>query len=137
MPERPSATVLSAAVALTMSGVAAQAADPAICAVEQVIACAPFDPCERSLPGAANLPALMRLDPAARVVVSRFDDGTERRSEVASLTETDEAVILQGADEGHPWLMRILKESGRFSLATAQAEATFMAFGVCSAELLK
>jgi hypothetical protein len=128
---------VAAAITLAAASGAATAAEPAICAVEQAISCAPFEPCSRSLPGAVNLPVLMRLDPAASVVVSRLEDGTERRSEVASVTNADTTVTLQGMDEGRPWLIQIDSGTGRFSLASAHPGVTFSAFGVCSTSLLK
>ena len=126
-------------VALLAMTAAARADDmaPAICALEQTIACSPFEECERSLPGAVNLPVLMRVDPAAGVIVSRTEAGAERRSAIASTSVSGDDLMLTGTDEGNPWSLRASTVTGRFSLVVLHADATFIGFGVCSRSLLQ
>jgi hypothetical protein len=110
---------------------------PAICAVEQTIACTPFEECQRNLPGAVNLPVLMRVDPAAGVIVSRTETGEERRSEIAATTESGDDILLNGIDEGNLWSLRVSTLTGRFTLAVLQGEESILAYGVCSRSLLQ
>jgi hypothetical protein len=128
---------LSAAGVVCVSALGVQAAAPetAVCAVEQAIACPTFEPCERSLPGAVNLPALMKIDRPAGVVLSRLDTGEERASEIGSEAGDDTMHVLQGVDQGHPWSLRVALETGRFTLTIAEPETGFVAFGICSTAL--
>jgi hypothetical protein len=108
--------------------------EPAICAVEQVVSCAPFEPCARTLPGAVNLPVLMRVQPGDKTVVSRLDDGTERRSDAHTVVATADVVTVQGVDDGEPWALWIDRA---LHAHRGRAGEAFSAFGICSAELLK
>jgi hypothetical protein len=71
---------ISASVLLGSFGVQAAPPQTAVCAVEQAIACPPFEACERSLPGAFILPTLIKIDRPAGTVLSRLDTGEERAS---------------------------------------------------------
>ena len=51
-----------AATALSAVPAAAEAPNKALCTVQQAVACGAFEACERMLPGAVNLPALMLFD---------------------------------------------------------------------------
>jgi hypothetical protein len=97
----------AAAILFVACPALAQDLEPAICAVEQVVSCAPFEPCERTLPGAVNLPVLMRVQPGDKTVASRLDDGTERRSDAHTVVATADALAVQGVDDGEPWALWI------------------------------
>lgn len=126
--------------ALSLAAAGAGQADgmaPAICAVEQTIACTPFEECQRNLPGAVNLPVLIRLDPAVGVIVSRTEAGEERHSEIAATTESGDDLLLRGVDQGNPWSLRVSTVTGRFMLAVLTGEESVLAYGVCSRSLLQ
>jgi hypothetical protein len=84
-----------------------------------------------------NLPVLMRVQPGDKTVISRLDDGTERRSDAHTVVATADAVTVQGVDDGEPWALWIDRTTGRFTLTAAGPEEAFSAFGICSTELLK
>ncbi len=125
-----------AALGLSAASVRADVPETAICGVEQAVACPAYDQCERTLPGAVNLPSLMKIDRAEGVIVSRREGGETRTSKIASETEGDGVHILQGAEDGRPWSIRIDLKTGRFSLVSAQDDLGFVAFGDCSSELM-
>jgi hypothetical protein len=114
----------------------AQTPDKALCAVQQAVSCGAYDACERSLPAAVNLPALMRIDVEAAVVESRQENGTIRSSKIATTSIEGDARVLYGVDGGHPWTMRINLENGAFTLTVLREEQGFIGFGVCSAKIL-
>jgi hypothetical protein len=116
---------------------AAAAPEQAICAVEQAIACPPFEPCERNLPSAINLPILLKIDRPAGVIISRRDSGGERTSKIAGESGDDASHVLHGIDDGNPWSLRVNLTTGRFTLTSAQEDVGYIAFGLCSAKMLK
>jgi hypothetical protein len=132
-------TLRRAAMLVLFSGLSAQAAAPeaAICAVQQVITCHQYEKCERALPGAVNLPVLMKIDRSAGVIVSRGESGEERTSMIGTESGDDTVHILQGAEDGRPWSMRVTLETGAFTLTSADSDAGYVAFGLCSSTLLK
>lgn len=129
--------ICAIAVPLGFAAASASAApEKAVCAVEQAIACPPFQACERNLPAAVNLPSLLKIDRSAGIVFSRRESGEERQSKIGSEAGDDTSHVLQGIDRGNPWSMRIDLESGRFVLTSAQPESGYVAFGLCSAKIL-
>jgi hypothetical protein len=116
----------------------ASAAAPkeSICAVQQAVACGAFEACERALPGAVNLPGLMRIDLNAGIIESRHENGEVRTSKIASSAE-GQALVLQGVDAGHPWSTRVDTKNGQFTLSVLRDDEGFIAYGVCSAKILK
>ncbi len=125
-----------AAVGLNSTFVSAQVPERAICGVEQAVACPAHEECERTLPAAVNLPALIKIDRSAGVIFSKRESGETRTSKIASELEGDGLHILQGSEDGSPWSMRIDLETGRFSLVSAQDNLGFVAFGYCSSTLM-
>ena len=107
----------------------------AICAIEQAIACSPFIECDRNLPGAFNIPVLIKLDRAGSRMTSVAMGGQELMSEISSIVDTESEVVLSGVDNGHPWAARIAKDTGRMSATVIQSDDTFILFGECSWEL--
>ncbi len=116
--------------------VAHAAPDKAICAVEQAIACPPYQRCSRSLPGAVNLPSLMKIDRTAGVVMTRAEGGEERKSEIVGEIGDDSTLMIQGFDGAHAWNMRLDLTSGHFVLTSAADDAGYVAFGLCSTNIL-
>jgi len=127
------------AFAVTICALSASAAPPkaAMCAVQQAVACGAYEACERALPAAVNLPALMRFDVDAGIIESRRENGDVRTSKIASSSAEKEALVLQGIDGGHPWSMRVNIKQGQFTLAVLREDEAFIGFGVCSAKILK
>ncbi len=127
--------------ALALAGLAttdaeAAAPDKAICAVQQVVACSPYEPCGRALPGGVNLPVLLKLDRKAGTIVSRRETGEERMSKIGSDTEDAGSVSLQGIDEGVVWGMSVQLDTGAFTMAGATDGLGFTAFGICTSSML-
>jgi hypothetical protein len=112
-------------------------ADVAVCATEQAISCAPYEPCDRSLPGAMNLPVLMKIDTEATTIASLQAGGGERSSRISSVAETEQAHLIHGADEHRPWVVQIDKATGRFTGTIAGSGIAFVLFGECTWELVK
>jgi len=129
---------LATAILVTALPLQAHAApERAVCAVEQAIDCAPFEPCERNLPGAVNLPSLLKIDRPAGIVISRREAGGERISQIGGEWGNDATHVLYGIDEGDPWSFRVNLETGRFTLTSAQEGVGFVAFGLCSSRVLE
>lgn len=117
---------------LALSAVPAAAQGPAVCAVEQAILCPRFEECARNLPAAINLPALLRIDPAAKLMESRMNDGAVRTSPISAVIEAGGSMLMQGADDDLPWSMTVDLAAGAFTLVVADEEAGYVAVGVCS-----
>lgn len=131
---KPMPILSISAVAFTLAMSAQAQPSGGICAVEQVIACEPFAPCERGLPSAVNMPALIQLDIENKTVISRTTTGGDRSSAISLVEEVDDGYLITGIDEGNGWSMRISADTGRFTLASAHDGVAFTGFGVCAAQ---
>lgn len=109
---------------------------PAICAFEQVISCGPFEPCDRNLPAALNLPTLIKIDHDANIVLSRANKGTERKSPIGETSEVEGGYAISGVDKGNPWVLLVESETGRFTFTSPRADVGFIGFGVCASKIL-
>jgi len=117
------------------AGTSAQAEQvDVICAVEQIIACEAFQPCERSLPGAVNMPALIKIDHTNGVVLARTASGGDRTSKIATTEDLDVGYVITGVDDGNGWSFRVADDNGRFTFASAHNGVAFSGFGVCASE---
>jgi hypothetical protein len=117
---------------LALSAVPAAAQGRAVCAVEQAIPCPRFEECARNPPAAINLPALLRIDPVAKLIESRMNDGAARTSPISAVIEAGGSMLMQGADDDLPWSMTVDLAAGAFALVVADEQAGYVAFGVCS-----
>jgi hypothetical protein len=79
----------------------------------------------------------MKLDTGSSEIMSVMANGAERSSSIASVTETEAARLIHGADESRPWVLYIDKATGRFTATVAGDGVGFMLFGECSWELMK
>jgi hypothetical protein len=79
-----------------------------------------------------NLPLLMKVDMGSSEIVSMRAAGEERSSKIATIAETEEALLLHGADSDRPWVLQIDKSNGRFTGTIAGDSVAFMLFGECS-----
>ncbi len=128
-------TVMAIGLALGAQ-IANAAPEKAICAVEQAIACPPYEECQRALPAAVNLPSLMKLDRPSGTVMTNKEGGEERVSKIIGEAVDEDALMLQGIDGQHAWNMRIELATGHFVLTSAAPDAGYVAFGLCSSKIL-
>ncbi len=108
----------------------------AVCAVEQIIACEAFKPCERTLPGGLNMPALIKIDHEAGVVVSLASEAGDRTSPIKDVEELEDGYAIHGVDRGHLWSIVYNTETSRFTFASPRQDIGFMGFGVCASKIL-
>lgn len=104
----------------------------AICAIQQIIACPAFEPCERGLPDAVNLPALIKVDLDAGVLLSHTKTGGDRTSPIALTELFDEGYAVSGVDTDVSWSLRVAEATGRFTFASAHEGEGYIGFGICA-----
>lgn len=128
--------VLAAGLVLAAYAVEAQAAmdtsKPVICAATQVVGCGAASECVRATPETFNLPVLFKIDIANKVAESARAGGETRVSAIASVTQVDDVVVLQGVDAADGWSARINVSSGQLTIASVDEGAGYVVFGTCS-----
>jgi hypothetical protein len=132
-------TVLAVVMGVSMFSLSAKAEAPneGICAVQQAVACGAFEACERALPAAVNLPALVRFNVKTATIESKRETGGIRTSKIGSSSTEGDSLVLQGVDEGRPWALRVSTKTGQFTLSVLGDDEGYIGFGVCSAKILE
>lgn len=111
---------------------------PLLCALNEATECVPGSECSRILPEEVGAPDFFLIDVAAKSVQGL--GGAARTSTIRSITEIDDKLILQGAEDGMEdvrdglgWSAAIARDSGRFVLSASGERVAFVVFGACAA----
>ncbi|MGF1594709.1 MAG: hypothetical protein ACFCUW_15615 [Kiloniellaceae bacterium] len=137
---RLSALALSLAMTAPVSVLAGEfdGSSPMLCALSEVMECAPGQDCQRILPEEVGAPDFFLVDVTAKSVQGLGSH--TRTSVIRSVTLIYEKLILQGADDGLEgvrdglgWSAAIAQDSGRFVLSASGDRVAFVVFGACAA----
>ena len=104
---------------------------PLLCALIQVLECAPGGACERRRAEDVNLPQFIKVDPQAKTLAAPGPDG--RTAPVQAFANVNGKVVLYGGQEGRSWSAVIQSETGKMSASVVDDQATFVIFGACTA----
>jgi hypothetical protein len=125
--------VLAGALPLPALAAGLDGTQPVTCTIVETADCGSDAQCIRDTPESVNLPRLIRIDFAAKRIVSRLAGGDERTAEIGLQRVEDGKLLLQGIQRGHAWSAAILQDSGALSLAIAGEGGAVAAFGFCAA----
>ena len=123
------ALVAFAAAALRAEGL--DASKPLVCEVVEAAECDGVAACTDVSLEQIDLPALWRIDFAAKQLAS--EDGA-RTSPIAALETLDHALVLQGHQNGRGWTLVVERATGHLSASAADAEGAFVLAGSCTRE---
>lgn len=123
-------------VLLSGSAGAIDTTQPILCASTQVWECIDGRGCESVLPEEVNAPTFLRVN-VKNKEIRIFDD--KAPSKIATVTDIEDRVILQGADEaddiqpdGAGWSLSIEHSTGRFVGTAAIVQGAIVIFGACT-----
>jgi hypothetical protein len=125
--------ILAGALPLPALAAGLDGTAPVTCSIAETADCEPGENCIRDTPEAIDLPRLMRIDFAAKKVVSKLTGGGERTAEIGLQRVEEGKLLLQGIQRGHGWTAIIVQETGALSLAIAGEDGAVAAFGFCAA----
>ena len=112
--------------------VIAQSSDgprPLLCAMMTVLECDATGACTRRTPESKELPPFLVVDPVKRTVSALGSD--PRRTPIATATQFDGQLIVQGGEAGRGWSATITETTGRMAVAVVDDDVTFSIFGTC------
>jgi hypothetical protein len=131
---RSSLPLVLAILAFAASSARAEGLDasrPLACSISEAAQCDGVAACIDVTPEQLDLPALWRVDFAAKQIASQ-DGG--RTSPIAALETLDGALVLQGHQSGRGWTLVVERATGHLSASAADAEGAFVLAGSCTAE---
>jgi hypothetical protein len=104
---------------------------PLLCAVIDVIECAPGSECQEVTAEAANIPQFLEIDFVEKKISGSTANGGERTTAVERMQQIEGKLILQGAEDGLGWTVAISEETGKMALTASGEDVGFVVFGAC------
>jgi hypothetical protein len=105
---------------------------PLICALIEVMDCAPGADCQCGVPESVNLPQFVKLNFAEKTLSTMEDARRNKVTPIKNLEQLDSNLVLQGVENGRAWSMIIAKETGKMSGAVSDDQVGFAIFGACT-----
>lgn len=103
-----------------------------VCAPAQVNICYEDGSCISAMPWDVNVPRFLEIDLKQKSIATTEASGENRVSPIQSISEDDDAVFLQGVENGRAFSFVINKLSGFMSVAVARDYLTVTGFGACT-----
>jgi hypothetical protein len=105
---------------------------PLICALIEVMDCAPGAECQRGAPESVNLPQFVKLNFTEKTLSTTEAAQRQQTTPIKQLEQFDGSMILQGVEGGRAWSIIIANETGKMSATVADDQAGFVIFGACT-----
>jgi len=112
---------------------------PLLCAPITVTECDPDATCKALSVAEAGLPQFVVIDFEEKLIKPTPETGKTNTSKIASLSDIDGKLILQGAEDGRNdekdglgWTISIEQESGKLVMAAAGEQVAFVIYGACT-----
>ena len=115
-------SAISPAVASEFDG-----SNPLICATVEARDCILGTTCYAGHAREIGAPRFMRINFDKKTIT-----GPERTTPIASLTESENQLLMQGAEMGYGWAFAINRSNGEFSASLTNVDGTFILFGSCT-----
>ena len=103
-----------------------------ICALIEVMDCAPRADCQRGAPESVNLPHFIKLNFTEKTLSTTEAAQKKRATPIKNIEQFDSSMILQGVEDGRPWSVVIAKDTGKMSATVADDQVGFVVFGACT-----
>ncbi|MEP4485837.1 MAG: hypothetical protein ABJ013_09435 [Halioglobus sp.] len=103
-----------------------------VCASIHVLACDADNHCMQGPPSSFEVPYFMFVDFDKKEVRATSDEGNIAISPIKESHVTDQAIILQGFENGRGWTLAVGRADGKLSLASAGADIHFAISGNCT-----
>ena len=127
--------VLGVGLWLAAAGLAAAAefdgSTPLLCVPTDIMSCHGAGECGRMSAEEAGIPQFLHLDFKSKTMRGTLETGEERTAPFKVVSTSDDATILQGAQERRAFSILIDHEHGEMSAAIAGDEGGIMVLGAC------
>lgn len=120
---------------LPLSSVAAEnltGKDNLVCASIHVLACDKDNHCMQGPPSSFEVPYFMFVDFDKKQVRATSEEGEVAISPIKESHVTNQAIILQGFENGRGWTLAIGRADGKLTLASAGSDIHFAISGNCT-----
>ena len=104
---------------------------PLICAIIEVVECAPGSECSRSIPENFNLPQFVKINFKDRTITSKRPDGEEKVTLIEHIKRLNGELFLYGVEQGLGWIAVISETTGKVTVTLSDNQVAFNIFGAC------
>ena len=122
-----SLAALSAAMADDLTGV-----NRFVCAPAQVNICDEYGACASVMPWEVNVPRFLVFDLKKKQISTTEASGQNRVTPFKAVSESEDAIYLQGVEGGRAFSFVINRSTGFMSAAIAREYLTVTGFGACT-----
>lgn len=105
---------------------------PLICALIDVMDCAPGADCQRGAPERVKLPPFVKVNFTEKTLSTTDAAPRKDATPIKHLEPFDSRLILQGVEDGRAWSLIIAQESGKLSATVSDDQLGFVIFGACT-----
>jgi hypothetical protein len=105
---------------------------PLLCALIEVMDCAPGADCLRGTPESVHLPQFIKLNFTENTLSTTEAAPRQQSTPIKHLEQVDRRMSLQGVEDGRAWSIIIGKETGKMSATVADDQVGFVVFGACT-----
>lgn len=106
---------------------------PLICAVVEVIECAPGTECIKGVSENWRFPQFIKIDFKEKLMTGMFQNQKQPTTPIDKVEIQEGLLILHGTQNGRAWNMVISQETGHMTGTIAADEFSFTVFGACIA----
>ena len=125
--------LVAALLTVTVAASAAPPYDgskPMQCAIETVLVCSNPQVCVRGTAQTVNLPPVITVDVAQRLISGA---ATGRTVKITSVSRDGGRLMIYGSEIGGSWSAAVVEDSGYMTSAVLSRDGGFLMFGSCSA----
>lgn len=102
-----------------------------ICSSSRVVVCTEVATCVEAIPEEVELPRFFAIDASGKKITATWPSEAAKVSQVTTLQDFDDRLVLQGMDTEVPWSATIDKESGSLVATQSRLHVSFTVFGAC------
>jgi hypothetical protein len=122
---------LSLGVAFAARAEGLDGTKPMSCALAEAAECDAAAECSDVAVAEIELPDVVHVDPAAKLLSS---PDRQRTSPIGAIEVLDAVLVLQGQQDGRGWTMVVERPTGHLSATVTGAEGVFVLSGGCTAD---
>ena len=122
-------TLLLATVIAALAAPPYDGSKPMQCSIETVMVCSDPSVCVRGTAQTVNLPQVLNVDVANRLISGA---ATGRTIKIAWVNNDGGRLLIGGTELGGGWTMAVKQDSGAMSSAVIVRSGGFLMFGTCS-----
>ena len=124
--------LISASLSVAVAADDLKGSNQVLCTAVQAMVCSQDGDCVVDNPWAFNIPQFLQVDLTEKKVSTTRASGENRASAMKTLERDDEAIYIQGVENGRAFSLVINESTGMLTAAVARDGKSVGVFGACT-----